>query len=149
MYKNWKAICEVKDNHMMWALALLDLTSDLGRRFVEQLPEFFSQEETAGPYPLSLMREAAQENGRKQGTDNGANYIVSHDGVPGHIPVKMFDKFGKNVASLNGPKLPDEISPDARAGETVTWEGKQFVVLENNDSCEELAIAPAELIFVD
>jgi hypothetical protein len=63
--------------------------------------------------------------------------------------VQTFDKFGENVASLNGPKLPDNISPNAKQGEIVTWEDKQCVVLENNESCEELSVAPAELIHVD
>jgi hypothetical protein len=149
MYKNWKAICQIPDTHVMWALALLDMKSDLGQRIAQQLPEYFTQEEQAGPYPLSLMRAKAQENGRRDGNNCGEQFIVSFDAVPDGIPIQTFDLYGNNVAGLNGPKLPPEISPDTRQGEIVTWGGKQFVVLENNESCQELSIAPAELVHVD
>jgi hypothetical protein len=149
MYKNWKAICQIPDTHVMWALALLDMDSDLGRKFVERFPEYFTQDEQAGPYPLSLMRVAAQKEGRRQGSDHGEQNIISYDAVPNGIPTQGFDKYGRSVANFDGPKLPAEISPNARQGEIVTWEGKQFVVLENNESCEELWLAPAELVHVD
>lgn len=149
MFKNWKAICQIPDNHVMWALALLDLNAEIGRKFVERFPEYFTENEQPGPYPLSLIREAGHENGRRQEARHGEDTPVSFDAVPEWIPVQTFDKFGNNVASLNGPKLPDEINHDAEQGEVVTWEGKQFVVLENNENCEELSIAPAELIAVD
>lgn len=149
MHKNWKVICQIPDTHIMWALALLDMDSDLGRKFVERFPEYFTQEESSGPYPLSLMRAAAWEEGQRQDCDHGEEHIVSFNAVPSGIPVQTFDTYGRNVASLDGPKLPAEISPHAKQGEAVTWEGKRFVVLENNKSCEELSIAPAELVHVD
>lgn len=149
MNKNWKAICQIPDAHVMWALALLDMDTDLGRKFVERFPEYFTEVQQAGPYPLSLMRAAAQEEGHRQGSEHGGDHIVSYDAVPEGIPVQTFDKYGRNIANLDGPKLPAEISPHAVQGQIVTWQGKQFVVLENNDSCEEMSIAPAELIHVD
>ena len=69
--------------------------------------------------------------------------------MPNGIPVQTFDKYGNSVAGLDGPKLPASISPDAVQGQIVTWEDKRFVVLENNASCEELSVAPAELVYVD
>ncbi|MDD4900615.1 MAG: hypothetical protein PHS62_00680 [Patescibacteria group bacterium] len=149
MNKNWKAICKIADTHVMWALAMLDVNSTIGRKFVRRFPEYFTKKKQAGPYPLSLMRAAGLEKGCRDGSDSGDDHIVSYDAVPEGIPVQTFDKFGRNVAGLNGPKLPSEISPDAKQGEIVTWAGKQFVVLENNNSCEELSIAPAELVAVD
>lgn len=149
MFKNWTAICQIPDTHVMWALALLNLDSDLGRMFVERFPEYFTHEEQTGPYPLSLMRAAAQEEGRQQDNDRGEEYIVSFSAVPKGIPVQTFDKFGRSIAGFKGPKLPVEISPDAVQGDIVTWGGKRFVVLENNEGCEELSIAPAELVYVD
>lgn len=149
MYKDWRTICQIPDTHVMWALALLNMDSDLGRKFMERFPEYFTTQEQAGPYPLSLMRSAAHEKGLGDGIAHGEDHIISYDAVPIGIPVQTFDKYGSNIASLNGPKLPAEISPDAKQGEIVTWAGKRFVVLENNDGCEELSIAPAELVAVD
>ena len=149
MNKNWKEISQISDTRVRWELVMLNMDSDLGRKIVERLPEYFTHEKQAGPYPLSLMRAMAQKEGHRQGNDDGERYIVSYDAVPNGIPVQTFDKYGKNVAILDGPKLPAEISPHAQQGEIVTWEGKKFVVLENNESCEELSIAPAELVAAD
>ena len=149
MHKNWKVICQIPDTHVMWALALLDMDSDLGRKFVERFSEYFTQEEQAGPYPLSLMRAAAQKEGRQKGSKHGDEFIVSYNAVPKGIPVQAFDKHGMSVEGLRIPKLPAEISPHARQGEIVTWKGKHFVVLENIEHYDELYIAPAELVHVD
>lgn len=152
-FKNWPEICKLGETHHLLMMAVA--TADLSQRDkgVEQLiaafPQCFSNEEVAGPYPLSLIRADAEESGRKKGSEHGADYPQSYDAIPAHIPLHGFDKFGRNKAGLNGPRLPDGIDPDAPQGSIVKWEGKEFVVLENNDSCEELWIAPAECIRVD
>jgi hypothetical protein len=149
MFKNWKTICGITDKHFMWAIALLDRTSDFGKMVAERFTEYFTDEQQIGPYPPSLMRKTAQEKGYPGGSDHGEDLIVSNDAVPDGVPIQTFDKYGKNVAGLDGPLLPTEISPDAKQGDIVTWEGKRFVVLENHIDCQELSIAPAELIAVD
>lgn len=60
------------------------------------------------------MRATAQREGSRQGSDHGEENIVSYDAVPDSIPVQTFDKYGRNVAMLDGPKLPVCISPYAR-----------------------------------
>lgn len=150
MHKNWKEICKISDTHVMWAFTLLNMDSNLGRKFIERFPEYFTQEQQSGPYPLSVMRKKARERGLEQGSKNGEKYIVSFDGAPKDIPVETFDKYGNYVVGDGFPqKLPAGIDPEAQQGEIVTWEGKQFVVLENNENCEELYIAPAEFVYID
>lgn len=152
-FKNWPEICKLGETHhlMMLAVATADL-SQFDER-VEQLiaafPQCFSNEEVAGPYPLSLIRAKAEKEGRRQGSTHGWDFPQSYDAIPSHIPLHGFDKFGRNQAGLDGPRLPDGIDPDTPQGGIVTWEGKEFVVLENNERCEELWIAPAECVRVD
>jgi len=148
MYRNWKAICQIPDYQMMKALALLDLKSELGQMIIERLPEFFTSEEQAGPYPLSLMREAARDHGLRDGCAIGEQNIVSHGGVPEGIPVIKFTKGADRAVDDARPQLPNEIRPDATVGETVSWQGKDYVVLEN-DQGKEMSLAPAELVFID
>ena len=152
-FKNWPEICKLGETHhlMMMAVATADLTQRDER--IEQLiaafPQCFNYEEVVGPYPLSLIRAEAEKEGNRQGSTHGGDFPQSYDAVPGHIPLRGFDKFGKRQAGFEGPILPDGINPDAPQGSTVIWEGKEFVVLENNESCEELWIAPAECVRVD
>lgn len=152
-FRNWPEICKLGETHhlMMMAVATVDLSQ--GDERVQQLiaafPQCFSDEEVKEPYPLSLIRAKAQENGTGEGSTHGEDYPVSHSAIPGCIPLQGFDKFGNNVANLDGPRLPEGIDPDAPQGTIVIWEGKGFVVLENNEGCEELWIAPAECIRVD
>jgi len=150
VFKNWPAICAIQDKFVKWALAMLNLHSDVGKRFAEQLPEYFTTDEVFGSVPLSVIRKQAHENAVHCGDDgSGEEHPCSYGAIPIWIPVFTFDKFGRKQVSCDAPNLPSEISPDAEQGEVVTWEGKKFVVLENNESCEELHIAPAELIDVD
>lgn len=151
VFKNWPAICVIQDKFMKWAIACLNLNSELGQRIVQQLPEYFTDQEVLGPVPLSAMRQKALEYARTHGgnLEWGHELPVSYEAVPIGVPVLSFDLYGRNQAGGDFPKLPPEISPHAEQGEVVTWEGKKFVVLENNDSCEEMHLAPAGLVDVD
>ena len=91
MHKNWKVICQIPDTHVMWALALLDMDSDLGRTFVGRFPEYFTQEEQAGPVPLSVLRQEAAENAVHQhGGTAGDNHLVSYNAIPAWMPQLYF-----------------------------------------------------------
>lgn len=154
MKKNWNEISKIGDRHLMWALAMLDLKSELGKRVAAQLPEYFTDGEETGPVPLSVMRQKAERRGRAENPDQNYRYdelIVHYGGVPPHIPTQTFDVYGNHiVGGSNRPdKLPSEISPTAKQGDIVMWGGKQFIVLEHNDGIEEMTIAPAELVIID
>lgn len=147
-FKNWPEICKLGETHHLLMMAVA--TTDLSQRdeTVEQLiaafPQCFSYEEFAGPYPLSLIRAEAEKEGSHCG-----DLPQSCQVVPGHVPMQGFDKFGNRVAGFEGPILPESIDPNSPQGSIVIWEGKQFVVLENNDGCEEIWIAPTECVRVD
>ena len=152
-FKNWSEICKLGETHHLMMLAVA--TANLSKRDerVEQLiaafPQCFSHEEITGPYPLSLIRADAEKEGRRQGSTHGGDSPQSYNAIPGHIPLHGFDKFGRNQAGFDGPRLPNGIDPNTPQGGIVMWEGKEFVVLENNESCEELWIAPAECVRVN
>ena len=151
-FKNWPEICRLGETQhlLMMAVATIDLSKDDQslQQIIAAFPQCFSHEEIMGPIPLSVIRAKAEENGPHEGP-NEADYPEAYDAIPKHIPLRGFDKFGRNQACLNGPTLPKDINPDAPQGATVRWEGKEFVVLENNQSCEELWIVPAECVRVD
>lgn len=151
MNRNWNEISKISDRHLMWALAMLDRNSDLGKRVAEQLPEYFTDGEETGPVPLSVMRLEAQRRGAEQDGTHCDELIVHYGGVPSHIPVQTFDVYGNGLVGGNfkPDKLPSEISPTAKQGDVVTWGSKRFVVLEHNEAIEEMTIAPAELVIID
>lgn len=163
-YKNWKAICQIKDTHFMWAMALLDLTTNFGQSVAERFPEYFGSEQQQGPIPLSVLRQLAEKDGREQKA-NQFDCLVSFDKYWGrkgqigeNLPIISFSTITDN--SFDDPMLPDEIDKQiealgrrAEVGDIFTWEGKSFVLMENNDekrgSCFLMYFAPAELIAVD
>jgi len=149
MFKKWSDICKIPNTHMLWAVATLDLESETGRRFTQAFPEYFAEEESPGPYPLSLICEEAHKNGLQDGNDNGENFPITYEGVPSWIPIRTFDIHGNNLGGGNFPTLPDGINPESQQGETVRWGDETLTVLENNERCEELSLAPAEAIDVD
>ncbi len=64
-YRNWPAISQIDDHRMRLAFALLDLSSEFGQQFAERFGEYFTQENTGGPVPLSVIRARAIENSEK------------------------------------------------------------------------------------
>ncbi|MEZ4156698.1 MAG: hypothetical protein R3B52_01850 [Candidatus Paceibacterota bacterium] len=136
----------------MMAAAAVDLDRRDAR--VEQLiaafPQCFSHEKTGiGPYPLSVLRADAEAVARRQRVTNGGDSICSFECAPPDLPVFGLDKYGNNVANINGQRLPEGIDPDTPQGGIVVLYGTEFVVLENDMDNEELWIAPAECIRVD
>ena len=47
VFKNWPAICAVQDKFVKWAIACLNLNSELGQRIAKQLPEYFTDPRSA------------------------------------------------------------------------------------------------------
>lgn len=153
-FKNWSEICKLGriDHMLMMAVATVDMSreDDHVQQMISAFPQCFSESETHGPYPLSLLQARANEKKAAQGYKGlGAEFLVSYDAIPGDVPVQTFDKFGNRVAGCEGPVLPNGIDPDAPQGSVVIWEGKEFVVVENNIDCEELYIVPSECIRID
>jgi len=57
MYKNWKVICGIRDCHFRWAMALLDLTSDLGKRLIKS-PKLYIADSGLACHLLGIETEA-------------------------------------------------------------------------------------------
>ena len=152
-FKNWPEICKLGETDHMLMMAVATIVSYSDDENVQNLiaafPKCFSYDEVIGPHPLSLMLDEAEKNGAEQGSKNGRDYPFSYDAIPEWIPLQGFDIYGNRRANFDGPKLPEGINPHAQQGEIVEWEGKKFVVLENNDSCEEIWLAPAECVRAD
>lgn len=162
-FKVWKEICEVgKTNHwMMWALVMLEIPEemdqmdDASRQIIAAFPQCFGPKEvTGGPYPLSALRMWAEEaskreNGGVPATNAGDSPVVAYTVIPNDLPIQGFDKFGNREAGFGGPILPKGIDPKSSQGSVVSWNGEDFVVIENNKGCEELWIAPVQCIVVD
>ena len=152
MFKNWKAICEITDAHVMWALAMLDLRSDLGRKFVKRFPEYFTKKKSKGPIPLSVLRQVAQKDAiAAYGPDFG-DYSDNLQSVGTcakyNIPTQPFSG---SRGGYGYEPLPAELAhlKDAKGiGQIAEWGGKKFVVVDNGMP-EFIYLAPAELIAVD
>jgi hypothetical protein len=154
-FKNWAEICKLGevDRMLMMAIATIDLDANgiHVHQLISAFPQCFSDEKVSGPIPLSVIRRTAQMNysGDPAFQHECGDYPVSHRGVPDWVPVVTYDKSGRNVVGSNQPRLPTEIDPNAKQGGIVTWGGRKFVVLENNEECDELSIAPTECIDVN
>ena len=154
MHKNWNAISQIPDTHVMWALALLDMDSDLGRKFVERFPEYFTTEESAWPVPLSVLVERAKQYTlREYGAvrADAGERLWSHDGIMPWMPVRVFAKgqglidFGK----IEGVRpVSKELEGMQKVGASCFWEGKQWTLVEYYED-EVWAFVPAELIAAD
>ncbi|MEK7133723.1 MAG: hypothetical protein AAB804_01490 [Patescibacteria group bacterium] len=61
MYKNWKAICAVRNPHLK-RLIITANEKELGR-LAQGFPELFleKEQEHSGPFPLSLLRKVADD----------------------------------------------------------------------------------------
>lgn len=150
MYKNWKAICQITDTHFMWALALLDLTTDLGRMVAERFPEYFSNKQQAGPIPLSVLQITAQNN--NEGSDRPEEHLVAYNTIPSDWPlIKLGDDETVREYKDHGfQKVPKELEDANEVGVIYDWNGKKLVLVERAYvQGEEWEFVPAELIAVD
>lgn len=150
MYRNWSAISGLgaQNRLLMLALATVDLGSEIGLRLTQGLPEFFSKDEENGAIPLSVLRHECAEYGRRQyGNDSsGDSVLVSYDILQEHnIPYIGFDRTGNNLHDACFPLVPESIK-DKKVGDVVSYENKDWVVVENNEDIEELYISPLECI---
>src|ERR1700722_11798266 len=72
-YKNWPAICKLgkRDRLMMLAVATLNMhrTDEQVHNIIAAFPECFSDIETQGPIPLSVIRAKAVEIKTASGED--------------------------------------------------------------------------------
>lgn len=151
MFKNWKMISGVSDPGTMWALVLLDIDSEMGRKLIERSPEYFTADKQADPVPVSMLRREANAGSASHGYSPYHDDLASEGACSRHnIPTRIFGGSGMHAQSGREP-LPAELSVLNEVqgiGHVVEWRGGKIVVVENGLP-EYIIIAPAELIAFD
>lgn len=149
LHRNWPAICEVSsDNRLLtMLLSTIDLDTDRGQRLAQVFSECFSAEPVQGPVPLSLLRKESYDIAvETEGNAQDAQLIAYNSLTPRGIPYIGFDMYGNDSVESGYPLLPDYIPKDAKIGTVVEHEGKEWVVVQWNDSWEEIHLAPVEAV---
>lgn len=149
MYQNWQAICTIPDHHFMLALAVLDPDTAFGQVVIERFPEYFTTEAQPGPIPLSLLRQKANEQATEDGYPDEYDSLVS-DGACKHFNIPTHG-FG-GMYELLPPEL-SHLKELKGIGHVVTWRGKEFVVVQNDENYDDyvggnIFLAPADRVAV-
>ena len=85
LFKNWQAICQVKDPYIMRALAWIDLESVYAEKLAKGFPECFIDHDVDGAIPLSVLREYADKEAlREEGHP-------AHDMLESYGAIKHFN----------------------------------------------------------
>ena len=132
----------------MQALALLDINSEFGKNVVDQLPEYFTEEEQPGPVPMSVLQQEAQDK-------DGFREDLVTDGVCDQfqIPVIRYSLPGDETGAKS-PTIPEElgslkrIQPKQGFGQVFEVNGQKLVLVENC-APDGLWFAPLECIALD
>ena len=155
MYKNWHTICMIGkidgkvNRYLMLPLAMLDdLTTNVARRLILGFPECFSETESEGPVPLSLLRkEARQASIHETGEGSGEDHLVCYGVMDKYcIPTVVFVGFIPNRFADQYLPLPNETWLGLATGDLVEWEGHRWVIVDQDD--ERVCVAPQECIDV-
>ena len=151
LFKNWSEICKVKDPHVLAALAWTDLNSDFARKLAAGFPECFSDYEVGGAVPLSVLREYADREALLQGGHSAYDMLESY-GATEHFNIPTVEFTTDPYDSLLNPPplLPAEIDKDAAVGTIIQYQGKSYVVVENNKNpgVNMMILAPADRVDV-
>lgn len=152
MFKNWQAICDTPDVRLMHFLSFLDLDSYLGKRIVEQLPEYFTDEEQAGPVPLTVLRATAEQNAARAGGEPSNDHLVIYDAFEGlAIPIIVYAT-GHGLAELHEVAIPvpDELQDAKVIGQVYEHDGRKLVLVDRSGRDDnEWYFVPAECIDVE
>ncbi len=158
LYKNWPQICQV-GYHDKDAMLVLAFSSDKADDFITSrlragFPECFSLTPIGGPFPLSVIRQLAYEEGKKQGVANGADYPDAFDVLHGlDVPIILLEVATEEEQESDWPLYPPELAKGLKQGDTIEWKEKKMVILEHCQPTERqtgrLCVAPAECIALD
>jgi hypothetical protein len=155
-FKQWAKITQIKEPLLRAALATLDLSTEFGRTFATNLPEYFRTEEEGGGgrVSLSLLCAVARSNATKMEEGNpsfAAKNLVSYEATRDvRIPTVCFAT--SDYALKYFPTLPIDFNHNIEklvVGDRVRCAEKRWVVVENNAFSGELHLAPEERILVD
>ena len=151
MYKNWDAIFSINDYYLKLAFSFLDLSTELGQKIAQRLPEYFSGNDLMQPIPLSVFKFKA--NTYRDGTKNPENFLISSGAIPADWPILNFgDELALNTMCPEYEPIPAELKWAKKIGAIFHWQGKKIILVEYHVS-EEFGktwyFVPAELINVE
>ena len=157
LYKNWPAISRIPDLRLRTALALLDMSTDFGMGFASCLRNFFTENRTIGPYPLSAIIEEARSH---VGVETNRQIHPVFDGVmlDKDIPLVRFVTSKHVEPAHDNVILPEGLGTlicrgaPLRFGQMFDWEGSKLTLVDIGSDLHgglEYDFAPAELISVD
>lgn len=153
LFKNWMAICKVKDPHVMAALAWVDLESDFAKKLALGFPECFSDHEVDSVVPISVLREYADRKALREEGHAADDMLQSYGAIKHfNIPFAEFTTDPNDSVSNPSPlPLPAEIDKDAAVGTIIRHQGKLCVVVENNKNSgvNLMILAPADRVDVN
>lgn len=159
LYKNWPEICRIGYEHKLLMLVLASIETDENDPVFQALytgfPQCFSEAKIDGPFPLSIIRELAQEKGQEQGSTRGADYPDTWEVLDElEVPSIIFEVCEPGEQETDWPRFPPtEVKKTAKQGEMLIWKGQQMVLLENNynDHTNDwrIVLAPIECIALD
>lgn len=152
LYKNWPEICKIgrRDKLLMLVLASVALNEDddILQGLYVGFPQCFSTGKIDGPFPLSVIRELAAEEGRAHGRTDGElrpdNYGVLSSLC---IPSMPFALTEEAMLDTGWPFLSPDVTVTLKQGDVCKWKEKRLVVLEKNSTW--MCVVPAECIALD
>ena len=172
-FKNWPEICKIGrlDQLLMMVLATLDLskTDDpIVSGLRSAFPQCFSDKKIQGPVPWSTLVADVTRSGSERGYTIARNikqrmrelgtvekfglpYLVfallDQQSTPGVWDEDVTDPSGYNYGAVDKPaEIPDE----SEVGTVVTWDGRDFVVVEDDgEPICSITVVPAECIALD
>ncbi|MDP2837970.1 MAG: hypothetical protein Q8O53_01685 [Candidatus Moranbacteria bacterium] len=122
-------------------------------------PECFSTTKVEGPFPLSIIRELAEEaamshHGSSGGSDYPENNDVLSDLYVPYIRLLVLGNPNKNIYGqfdfgMPTFHLPFDEAKELKQGVRIEWKGTTMVVLENNPYNSCITMAPAACIALD
>ncbi len=161
LYKNWPEICQIGFKHRLLMLVLASVEIDESDPIFQGLyvgfPACFSEAKTNSLFPLSIIRELAQDAAASKGYagKDAADYpdtweVLDALGVPSII----FEVCEPGEQQTDWPLFPpSSIEKSAKQGELLTWKGQQMVLLENNYNERttdwRIVLAPAASILLN
>lgn len=146
-FKDWHEICRIDDWNLRMALARVDMASDMGHKLQRAFPECFTDTETQGPIPLSVLKEEASRRSQEDYRASHYRWWVDLDIAKDYnIPftrIYVLDDEGQgNRKGL--PQLRDEDITDGMVdfGEIVTYKRQKYLVIEDNG--DTVCLSPVE-----
>ncbi len=161
LYKNWPEICQVGRTNKLLMLVLASIEIDENNPVFQGLfigfAQCFSVTKIDGPFPLSIIRELAQESAASKGYSgkDAADYPDTWEVLDGlDVPYIIFEVCEPGDGQTSWPIFPPSvIERTAKQGQTFVWKGQQMVLLENNLNERHgdwrIILAPVECIALD